>query len=468
MARPSKHLISRPHPAKRYIDKIRLLQFRRGPTDDRWEAIFFRDGKWQTRQPHGLGTRDFEDACEVARDKYGLLTNGQQVTRTYTRPEPPKPKIEHPIRLYANRAAKKLSEQAIQADAEVPGKGHNYRTVARRIEHDLVPRWGDTDIRRLDEHALNDWIEDDYRVEDRDATVAKYGGQSRTNRQQVMKMPSVTTLGNLDHALLHIWQEAVADKVVERRTRPVIDKSLGEDSEPRVFIDETGVQAVFRVMTDGWIVAGGHSADLRRMLRAYLAMISTTGIRAGLEAKRVRIGYVKFDDQRGVPVILIRVEPRQGKYAKPRNVIVYEGDRWVSVRRLLREHIAWRIAQGATDRDYLFAWPDGTFPAFRRLLDDVLRAANALIDPMTGEKRVAYSFRHYFATKLIGLEAGLSVPVIAEWLGTSSQMIERHYNQYLTERNAYLLNGISARVINPIPDPWRVPADDELDEMVDR
>jgi integrase len=273
------------------------------------------------------------------------------------------------------------------------------------------------------------WVEDEYRVEDRDATVAKYGGQSRTKRRQVMKMPGVTTLGNLDHALLHIWQEAVADKVVERRTRPVIDKTLGEDSEPRVFIDETGVQAVFRVMTDEWIAAGGHSADLRRMLRAYVAMISTTGIRAGLEAKRVRIGYVKFDYQRGVPVILIRVERRQGKYAKPRNVIVYEGDRWVSVRRLLREHIAWRIAKGATDRDYLFAWPDGTFPPFRRLLDDVLRAANALTDPMTGEKRVAYSFRHYFATKLIGLEAGLSVPVIAECLGTSSQMIERHYNQ---------------------------------------
>ena len=140
-----------------------------------------------------------------------------------------------------------------------------------------MPRWGDTDIRLLDEHALNDWIEDDYRVEDREATVANYGGQSRTKRQQVMKMPGVTTLGNLDHALLQ-----------------AIDKSLGEDSEPRVFIDEASVRAVFRVMTDEWMAAGGHSADLRRMLRTYVAMISTTGIRAGLEAKRVRIGYVQI------------------------------------------------------------------------------------------------------------------------------------------------------------------------------
>ena len=28
-----------------------------------------------------------------------------------------------------------------------------------------------------------------------------------------------------------VWSEAVADRVVERRNRPIIDKSLGEDSE---------------------------------------------------------------------------------------------------------------------------------------------------------------------------------------------------------------------------------------------
>ena len=76
-------------------------------------------------------------------------------------------------------------------------------------------------------------------------------------------------------------------------------------------------------------------------------------------------------------------------------------------------------------------------PTFRDVLDTVLTAANALIDPMTGEKRVAYSFRHYFATLLI--ERGLSVAAIAEWLGTSSAMIERHYNRLLVERQAHLV-----------------------------
>jgi hypothetical protein len=73
MARPSKHLITRAHNNKRYADKIRLLQSRGGPADDRFEAILFIDGKWQTHQPHGLGTRNFEEA----HDKYCLLTKGR-------------------------------------------------------------------------------------------------------------------------------------------------------------------------------------------------------------------------------------------------------------------------------------------------------------------------------------------------------------------------------------------------------
>jgi integrase len=181
----------------------------------------------------------------------------------------------------------------------------------------------------------------------------------------------------------------------------------------------------------------------------------------------VLVGNVQFLVQRGRPVILIRVVKHQGKHRDARSVIVYEGDRAFNIRKLLREHIAWRREQGATDRDYLFAWSDGSFPVFRDVLDTVLRQANALTDPMTGEKRVAYSFRHYFATRLI--EQRLSVAQVAEWLGTSSAMIEKHYNRFLTERNAYLLNGSSlAMAVDPMPDPWRTPDDDALDEMADR
>ena len=113
-------------------------------------------------------------------------------------------------------------------------------------------------------------------------------------------------------------------------------------------------------------------------------------------------------------MIFIRVTKNQGKHPKPRSVVVFEGNPVIRIRHLLATHIEWRRCQGATDTDYLFAWPDGSLPSFRDVLNSVLTAANALNDPMTGEKRVAYSFRHFFATLLI--ERGLSVAAIAEWL----------------------------------------------------
>ena len=196
-------------------------------------------------------------------------------------------------------------------------------------------------------------------------------------------------------------------------------------------------------MTDQWVATpNGHSPDMKRMLRCYLGIIGTTGIRPGLETKRIKLGNVQFRTQKGVPVIIIRIAKNQGKHPKARGVVVYEGD-CIDIRRLLTDQIAWRRSQGAVDTDDLFAWPDGSFPYLRDVMRTMLTEAGALHDPMTGEERVAYSFRHYFATKLV--ELSLSVAQIAEWLGTSSDMIEAHYNRFLNERNAHLVNGASAR-----------------------
>ena len=60
-------------------------------------------------------------------------------------------------------------------------------------------------------------------------------------------------------------------------------------------------------------------------------------------------------------------------------MVVYEGNSVIRIWHLLANHIEWRRSQGATD--YMFAWPDGSLPSFRDLLDYVLTAVN----PLTGE-----------------------------------------------------------------------------------
>jgi hypothetical protein len=122
----------------------------------------------------------------------------------------------------------------------------------------------------------------------------------------------------------------------------------------------------------------------------------------------------------------------RGTRTPTRPVVLFEGGVF-PVRRLLIDLLQHRREEGATDNDLLFGWRKGAG------LNTVLREANCLYDPTTGKNRVMYSFRHHFATLLIS--RGLSVGKLAEWLGTSSSMIEKHYNRYLVEREAYLVNG---------------------------
>ena len=228
-----------------------MLNYRRGPGDDIWGAAFKLGGKWSPKDGISLGTRNWDDAVEIAREKYTLLTNGVQITKPRTPAKPAAP--EHAFSIYAQRAIDKLEAQARAAEATTPGKGHNYLQAAGRVRV-LKERWSGTDIKKLTDDALNHWIEFEYRVEDRAATVKLYGRQARNAaRQKVLKLPGVNTLGNLDAALLAVWTEAVADRIVERRQRPMIDRSLGEDAEPRAFIDAAALNAVARVMTDEWV-----------------------------------------------------------------------------------------------------------------------------------------------------------------------------------------------------------------------
>ncbi|HEX3949667.1 MAG TPA: hypothetical protein VHW95_07450, partial [Steroidobacteraceae bacterium] len=89
---------------------------------------------------------------------------------------------------------------------------------------------------------------------------------------------------------------------MNRRLRPMIDKDeFGEDGEQRAFIDRAGVRAVYRVMDDEWLndSSNGHTTEYKRLLRAYIATLACSGIRPGLESKRVRIGDVLFKRQQG-------------------------------------------------------------------------------------------------------------------------------------------------------------------------
>jgi integrase len=420
MGRPAKHRIVKDHPSPRFRGKVKLSTQVHGLGDTMWYAQFWIENKWQPPfNPVSLHTRDWDEAVELARDRYALVANGG-------RPAPiRKPSVPtDTFSVFAQQAVVKLKEQAIAADLVAKGKGRNFGVIAWRIEQALLPRWAGVRMGDITEDDLNDWVRDSYRVKVR-----------VKGRPDGEKVAAQKTLGNLDWAFRHVWDEAVIAKVVDRRGRPSISLEHGLDGASRPFIDHAGVLALKNLMTDRWVNGQPH----RQLLRDYIAIAASTGIRAGLELERITIGSVVFLPK---GAMAIRVAAHQGKHEDARSVVVYEAGVF-PVRALLAALLARRQAEGASLRDRLLAYKDGSQPNFAKGLKAALKAAGVLIDPDTGRERVGYSFRHYFATLLI--EKGLSVIQIAAWLGTGTNMIELHYNRYLIERHAHLVNGMPER-----------------------
>jgi hypothetical protein len=73
MGRPRKHLVQVPHPSPRFRDKIRLSKRIRGANDETWNAEFLIDGIWVPGKPVSLSTKDWDEACENAREKYAAV-----------------------------------------------------------------------------------------------------------------------------------------------------------------------------------------------------------------------------------------------------------------------------------------------------------------------------------------------------------------------------------------------------------
>jgi len=158
MGRKARHRETREHPSPRFKDKVRLMRFVRGPQDLGWYAQFLEKRGWEPRNPKALGTKDWDQACENARDKFILTSAGQPVSVARSMPE-------SLFRTYAERSVAALRQQAIEADLVVSGKGHKFRNLARQIERNLLPKWGDLPIATITANDLNDWIDDVFRVE---------------------------------------------------------------------------------------------------------------------------------------------------------------------------------------------------------------------------------------------------------------------------------------------------------------
>ena len=413
------------HPASRYRDVIRLVQGRRKTHPDAWEAQFKTDGKWGS--PVGLKTEIEADAAMNAVEEYTRRQSGVV-------PIPRKP--QHTLADAAQITIERLQfdfDEMLANDG--PDKARNINLKIRSITRVLLPEFGKMAVKDISDEVMDKWLRN-YKVTGRSKTAA-------------LRKPAKSTIANINMSYQEIMQDARSLGWITKAAVISIDQSNFAKGQRNPTFTADEMIKIRDHMTDGWI-AKGHTEIVRQdryLLRAQIALMCCTGLRAGLEVERITLGQIDFfsSDSAGKPSCCIYIRAKQGKYTIARDVWINKNEVW-DAEALLRKLIFW-LSENQTDAAdkqnlncYLFARPcDGRVPEFAVTFRHILDEIGLRIDPRTGDARVPYSCRHYYATE--NLMRGMKVAILVAQMGTSLRMIDEHYGHIIARLGSAELTG---------------------------
>jgi integrase len=244
-------------------------------------------------------------------------------------------------------------------------------------------------------------------------------------RKSLTREPAVNTLGNYNHAFSMVMHEAIDLGWIEDGEQLTISRKGGSASIRRETSTADEVKKLSQFMSNEWV----RDSESRRLIRAYIALAATTGIRPGREIERLRVGQVLFHKKYQSVVVL----DQKVKNGKRREVAVFQNDAF-DMRSILTE-----LTANRETTKLLFANAQGKIMHFGRKIVEVLEEAKVRVDSVSGRERTSYSFRHYYATE--ALTRNISIDRVAREMGTSSMMIETNYSHVIQKTQHPELSG---------------------------
>ena len=402
-----------------------------------WQCRFKVDGAWQRKS---TGEADLDKAKKKALD---LLYHVQALKRMGM------PVLTRKFRDIAKLAIERLEDEA-KNDRGLR-KHKDYLTVINKY---LIPFFGNYNATSIDYKLLDEF--DLWRIE------------------QMGKEPSRSTLQTHNAALNRIFDEAITRKFLTEAVRPILKLEKGNVSNRRPAFEQKEIQALLAGF-DAWAVKRKHkkSKELALLLKDYVNVLLDTGARPGTELMNLKWNQIE----------LTKEFIDKGEIADTNEdgtqVVYEETDEPIRDVKLLRE--CWLTVSGKTgtrailgngltiaalerlagrnydvdksgkfwfedfvtpkQKDYVFRLKDGSEPtSFQRLFETYLEDHNLLVDTKTGDKHVFYSLRHTYATLRLTLE-GTAIHTLAKHMGTSVQMIEKHYSHLQVKEAKEQLRG---------------------------
>ena len=241
--------------------------------------------------------------------------------------------------------------------------------------------------------------------------------------------PSKKTLDMEQSALREIFGWGNAHKLV--LAMPIIENPYAKQgiaAKRRASFDAAEFEQLCEYM-DRWVEGKGDNDKRvnarhfyqRKLLQIYIYWLAYTGMRTGevLQLKHGNIGYGLTEVEQ-TPVLRIDV-PKATK----------TGERTVTSQPELLFWYDALIEHTETDKkdDWLFVNKDGTRnTGFFKTITALFNEAGVLYDS-DGEKRTAYSLRHYYAEQRL-IELGTNArafDIIGKNMGTGRQYLETHY-----------------------------------------
>jgi integrase len=255
----------------------------------------------------------------------------------------------------------------------------------------------------------------------------------RCRAEKMGREPKASTLNTHNSALNRVFDEAVLRGFLSKSHVPMLINK-GRDSERRPDFTLEEYRTLIRSFP-AWIERDrkGKSREMRLLLRDYVLILANTGIREGTEADNLLWQHVHLFEDKGKQYLEMSVNGKTGRrdiICRANTLIflkrIHErcGDiNKMNFEQLLKAKVnkpVFRLSDGSVSKNLR-----QTFKAF-------LTDTGLLVRSRTGQSRTLYSLRHTYATFAL-VRDGMEIHALAKQMGTSIQMIERHYS-HLTPR----------------------------------
>lgn len=414
-----------------------------------WQCRFKVDGVWQR-----ASTKERE------LDKAKAIADGLRI-EAEIRKRSNLPVVTRKFRDIAKLAIERMNSTPAGTRGKV-----SFADYIRVINEYLIPCLGNRNITSIDHVALDEL--NAWRI------------------QQMKKEPSQSTMLTQNAALNRVFDEAVIRGFLTDANRPKLE-ATGKSSDRRPAFAMPEIRALLAGF-QGWIERAKNDASKasRLLMRDYVMVLLDTGARPGKELLQLKWKQikedikpvalpVKFIDDEGEPISPIDLNrsvsmPVTGKTGTriivgmrrtvnalreigKRNYDGIEMPVLTPLKNLTKPTNDDYVFRTRNKEDQSFVDPSSSFQKmFQRYLDE----HSLLVDPITELKRVFYSLRHTYAT--FALENDKTpVHTLAEHMGTSVGMIEKHYSHLKVLQAIEQLRGDETRML--------IEADGEIDEI---